>query len=157
MATQTGEMLTSCRFYFEASDITEKLIQEVSGLSNETDATEEVHGVTKGAIQRRQLTPTVQKFSPLTIKVVATTDRDLYQWFENVVGPTNSGGSNQWATNRKEASISAYDQAGIMQARWEITRAIITKYEGPSFKASDTTMATETMTLSHEGIKRVPV
>lgn len=156
MAVQ-GEMLTSCRFYFEATEINEKLIQEVSGLSNETDATEEVHGVTKGAIQRRQLTPTVQKFTPITIKVVATTDRDLYVWFEKVVGTTNSGGANEWANNRREASITAYDQAGTMQARWEIVRAIITKYEGPSFKASDTTMATETLTMSHEGIKRVPI
>ena len=151
-----SEMLTSCRFYFEADGITEKMVQEVSGLANETTPTEDVMGSTKQAKQYRQVTPTVNKFSPITIKVIATTDTDLYKWYENVVGPTNLGGRNEWANNRKDASISAYDQAGIMQARWEIEMAIITKYEGPSFKASDTAMATETMTLSHEGIKRVP-
>lgn len=148
-----GEMLTSCRFYFEADGITEKLIQEVSGLSNETTPTEDVMGVTKGARQQRQVTPTVNKFSAITVKVVATTDTDLYKWFENVC--KNDGGSNQWSGQRKSASISAYDQAGTRQARWEIVDAIITKYEGPSFKASDTAMATETMNLAHQGIKRI--
>jgi hypothetical protein len=84
--------------------------------------------------------------------VVATSDTDLYKWYENVC--KNDGGQNQWSSNRKLASISAYDQGGSMRARWEITNAIITKYEGPSFKASDTAMATETMTLAHEGVKR---
>lgn len=153
---EPSEMLTSCRFYFEAGDITEKMIQEVSGLANETTPTEDVMGSTKKAVQFRQVTPTVNKFSPITIKVIATTDLDLYKWYEKVVGPTNLGGKNDWASNRKDASISAYDQAGDMKARWEIKLAIITKYEGPSFKASDTTMATETMTLSHQGILRVP-
>jgi phage tail-like protein len=151
------EGLTSCRFYFEAQGVEEKMIQEVSGLSNETTATEDVLGCTKGAVQYRQVTPTVNKFTPITLKVIATVDRDLYQWYEDVVGPTNLGGQNQWAQSRKLASISAYAQDGkTMVARWEITNAIITKYEGPSFKASDTAMATESLTLAHEGIKRVP-
>lgn len=147
------ELLTSCRFYFEADAITEKMIQEVSGLSNETTATEDVMGVTKGARQLRQVTPTVNKFGTVNIKVVATTDTDLYKWYDNVC--KNDGGANQWSSLRKQASISAYDQAGTMQARWEIVDAIITKYEGPSFKASDTAMATESMTLAHQGIRRV--
>jgi len=149
----TPELLTSCRFYFEADGITEKLVQEVSGLSNETTPTEDVLGSGKGARQLRQVTPTVNKFGPISVKVVATRDVDLYKWYQNVC--TNEGGANQWATLRKQASISAYDQAGSMQARWEIKDAIITKYEGPSFKASDTAMATEGMTLSHQGVKRV--
>lgn len=151
----SAEMLTSCRFYFEADGITEKMVQEVSGLSNETTPTEDVLGVSKNAIQYRQTTPTVLKFGTITIKVVATIDKDLYQWFENVIGPTNLGGQNEWSNNRKSASITAYDQHSEPRARWEIVRAIITKYEGPSFKASDTAMATETMTLAHEGIKRI--
>ncbi len=147
-----NELLTSCRFYFEADSITEKMVQEVSGLSNETTATEDVMGSTKGAKQIRQVTPTVNKFGTITVKVVATRDTDLYKWYEAVC--KNDGGQNQWSSSRKQASISAYDQSGSMQARWEIVDAIITKYEGPSFKASDTAMATETMTLAHQGIKR---
>lgn len=152
------EMLTSCRFYFEAQPATEKMVQEVSGLSNETTPTEDVMGCTKGARQYRQVTPTVNKFGTITIKVVATADTDLYQWYEEVVGTTNLGGQNQWAQlgkGRREASITAYDQNGTMQARWDIVNAILTKYEGPSFKASDTAMATETLTLAHEGIRRI--
>ncbi len=148
-----AELLTSCRFYFEADGITEKMVQEVSGLSVETTATADVYGSTKKAVALRQVTPTVTKFNNVTIKVVATTDLDLYRWYEACC--KNDGGGNQWDANRKAASISAYSQAGDMQARWEIRDAIATKYEGPSFKASDTAMATETITLTHQGIKRV--
>lgn len=147
------ELLTSCRFYFEASGIQEKQIQEVSGLSVETTATADVYGSTKGAKSLRQVTPTVSKFTTVTIKVIATTDLDLYKWYEACC--KNDGGANQWESNRKEASVSAYDQSGQMKARWEIIDAIATKYEGPSFKAADTGMATETITLTHQGIKRM--
>lgn len=148
-----GELLTSCRFYFEADGIAEKMVQEVSGLSVETTATADVYGVSKNAKVTRQVTPTVSKFNNITVKVVATTDLDLYKWYEACC--KNDGGATQWNSNRKAASISAYDQNSSMQARWEIKDAIATKYEGPSFKASDTAMATETITLTHEGIKRV--
>lgn len=85
-----SEMLTSCRFYFNADGIEEKMVQQVSVLSNETTATEDVLGCTKGAKQYRQVTPTVNKFGTITNKVVATSDTDIYKWYENVC--KNDGG-----------------------------------------------------------------
>lgn len=150
-----AELLTACRFYFEADGLAEKQILEVSGLSVESPVAGDggVHGSTKGAVRMRQATPTTEKFTNVTVKLVATTDKDLYIWYKDC--NTNDGGASAWQANRKAASVSAYDQAGGMQARWEIKNAYPCKYEGPSFTAQDSNMANETMEIVHEGIERV--
>lgn len=149
------ELLVGCRFYFEADALTEKMIMEVSGLSSENPAAggDKVLGSTKDAKNLRQAAPTRVKFSPVTVKVVATTNKDLYQWYEKC--NKNDGGKSDWTGNRKAASISVYDQSGSMQARWEIVNSYPTKYEGPKLEAGSNDVATETLTLVHEGIKRV--
>ena len=149
-----AELLTACRFYFEADGIQEKQILEVSGLSVESPVAGDggVQGSGKGGQRLRQATPTVEKFTNVTIKLIATTDKDLYTWYKNC--NTNDAGSSQWSSNRKAASVSAFDQGGTRQARWEIKNAYPSKYQGPSFTAGDSNMANETLELVHEGIER---
>lgn len=150
-----AELLTACRFYFEADQIAEKQILEISGLSVESPVAGDggVHGSSKGGARIRQATPTNEKFSNVTVKLVATTDVDLYNWYKEC--NTNDAGSSSWESNRKASSVSAYDQSGTMQARWEIKNSYPCKYEGPSFSAGDTNMANETLEIVHEGIERV--
>jgi phage tail-like protein len=152
---QQDEVLVSCRFYFEADGITDKQILEVSGLSSETPAAggDKVLGSSKNAINLRQATPTRTKFTPVVVKLVATTNKDLYRWYEDC--NRNEGGRSDWSSSRKAASVSVYDQAGEMKARWELLNAYPTKYEGPKLEAGANDVANETLTLVHEGIKRV--
>jgi phage tail-like protein len=157
MAKLGEEVLVNCRFYFEASPgISEKMVLEVSGLSAESPAAggDKVLGSGKSAINLRQAAPTRVKFQPVTIKMVATTDLDLYKWYSDC--NKNAGGANQWSNNnRKEASIVIYDQGGDEKARWNILYAYPTKYEGPKLEAGGSDVANETLTLVHEGIERV--
>lgn len=154
-AKDEDELLVSCRFYFEADGLTDKQILEVSGLSSETPAAggDKVLGSTKGAINMRQAAPTRTKFGQVTVKVVATTNKDLYTWYEDC--NKNSGGASNWSSNRKAASVSVYDQAGGMKARWEMQNSYPVKYEGPKLEASSNDVANETITLVHEGLLRV--
>ncbi|MBD1867183.1 phage tail protein [Leptolyngbya sp. FACHB-671] len=148
------EILVSCRFYFEADGITDKQILEVSGLTSETPAAggDKVLGSGKQAVNLRQAAPTRTKFSPVTVKVVATTNKDLYGWYDSC--NKNSGGRSDWSANRKGASITVYDQAGDEKARWNLVNAYPTKYEGPKLEAGANDVANETITLVHEGIVR---
>lgn len=148
-----GEFLTACKFYFEAGDITEKVIKEISGLGVESTPAQEVHGSGKKGMVTRQPTPTVAKFTNVTIKVIATSDKDLYDWYEKC--NKNMGESSQWTSSRKDGSVSAYNQAGEIQARWEIQKCYPCKYTGPTLTASSGDMANETIELVHEGIKRI--
>lgn len=155
MAERQDEILVSCRFYFEADGLTDKQILEVSGLSSETPAAggDKVLGSSKNAINMRQAAPTRAKFTPVVVKIVATTNKDLYKWYEDC--NRNEGGKSEWTGNRKAASVSVYDQGGEMKARWELLNAYPTKYEGPKLEAGSSDVANETITLVHEGIKRV--
>jgi phage tail-like protein len=155
MAAGNDELLVSCRFYFEADGLTDKQILEVSGLSAENPAAggDKVLGSGKQAVNVRQAAPTRVKFTPVTVKVVATTNKDLYKWYEDC--NKNSGGKSDWSSNRKAASVTVYDQAGEMKARWELQNAYPTKYEGPKLEAGSNDVANETITLVHEGIMRV--
>lgn len=154
-AAQEDEVLVNCRFYFEADGLTDKQILEVSGLSSETPAAggDKVLGSGKEAKNMRQAAPTRAKFTPVSVKLVATTNKDLYMWYENC--NKNAGGQSQWSSNRKAASVSVYDQSGSMKARWEMVNAYPTKYEGPKLEAGSNDVANETLTLVHEGLKRV--
>ena len=156
MATmQQDEILVSCRFYFEADGITDKQILEVSGITSETPAAggDKVLGSGKNALNLRQAAPTRTKFTPVVVKVVATTNKDLYKWYEDC--NKNEGGRSDWNSNRKAASVSVYDQAGDMKARWELINAYPSKYEGPKLEAGANDVANETLTLVHEGVRRV--
>ncbi len=148
-----AEFLTGCKFYFEADGITEKVIKEVSGLSVESTPAQDVHGSSKGGKSTRQATPTVAKFTNVSIKVIATSDKDLYDWYEKC--NKNMGDASQWKSTRKSGSITAYDQSNAPQARWEMLNCYPCKYAGPTFTASGGDMANETIELVHEGIKRV--
>ncbi|MDJ0535187.1 MAG: phage tail protein [Xenococcaceae cyanobacterium MO_207.B15] len=152
---QQDELLVNCRFYFEADDITDKLILEVSGLSSETPAAggDKVLGSGKQAVNLRQAAPTQVKFSPVTVKIVATNNKDLYQWYEDC--NRNDGGQSKWSEQRKTASIVVYDQNATEQARWNLDFCYPTKYEGPKLEAGSNDVANETITLVHQGIKRV--
>lgn len=151
-----SELLTSCKFFFEASGrVQEKLILEISGLSVECPPAggNQVFGSGTGGVKLRQATPTTQKFSDIVIKVVATDDIELYDWYREC--NLNEVGSSQWAGERQLASIYAYDQDGNIKAQWDINNAYPCRYEGPEFQSGDEQMANESVTLVHEGVERV--
>lgn len=152
---QNEELLVNCRFYYEADGLTDKMVLELDGLSSETPAAggDKVMGSSKNAINRRQAAPTQVKFAPVTVKVVATNNKDLYQWYEDC--NKNDGGASAWEANRKASSITVYDQGGTMKARWDLRNSYPTKYSGPKLEANNNDVANETITLVHEGILRV--
>lgn len=148
-----SEYLTSCKFYFEADGISDKFIKEISGLGVENTPAQEIHGSGKGAKIKRQATPTVVKFTNITLKVIATVDTDLYDWYQEC--NEDMGDARKWSSKRKTGSVVAYDQAGKEVARWDIVNCYPVKYTGPTLTASGGDMANETIELVHEGVKRV--
>ena len=154
MAEATDEILVGCRFYLEADGLTDKMILEVSGLSSENPAAggDKVLGSTKQAVNLRQAAPTRVKFQQVTVKYVATTNKDFWKWYEDC--NKVAGGQSQWSSNRKGMSVTVYDQAGTPKARWNMVNCYPTKYEGPKLEAGGGDVASETITVVHEGIIR---
>jgi phage tail-like protein len=155
------EGLLKCRFYFEADEIERKYIKKISGLKVSNDpaggggAGSKIIGVTKNALVVRQATPTITKFDPITVEVITTESSDLYDWYSRC--NSNDGAFNAWQGFRMNGSVTVYDQSGWPKARWEIKKTYPIQYQVSEFDVGSTEMLTETITLVHEGIIRVPV
>ena len=69
----------------------------------------------------------------------------LYGWYYDVT---------QGKVKRKSGTIYLLDDEGVPITWWDFTDAFPTKWEGPSLSAKNNAIATEKMTLVHEGLKR---
>jgi phage tail-like protein len=149
-----GELLTSTRFYFEADGLDALQMYSFEGLNAEVDIKgDQTVGSGKGAIGLRQATPAGrEKYGKVTVKLYATNQKELWTWVRETI--TNAGTSD-WASNRKASSITVYDQAGTMQARWECKNTTPTKYQVGSLKADGQDLLLEELTFMHEGVERV--
>jgi|GEM_PF-212781 phage tail-like protein len=156
MAEQT-EFLTQSSFWFECPSLDSKrAIAEISGLSIEVSAAAGLETVSVGPKGQsvRQGKPTgPAKFQNIKVKVVATTQTDLYKWFIDV-NPPNQGQASKWNMKGVNATVKSYAADNSEAAIWEITACYPTKYGGPSFKAGDGGLAFEEFELVHNGISR---
>ena len=140
---QTGERvdpLTTRKFYVEISNIAEAGFSEASGLDAQVEVMEYQEG---GCNTFTHKLPGRITFSNVTLKRGMTESLELWKWFEDVINGK---------IERKNVGISLYDEAQSAQRRWTLQRAYPVKWVGPAFKASDNTIAIETLELAHEGL-----
>ena len=150
-----NELLTVARFVFAADNrVQDRAILEITGLSVECPPADNnaVLGSALGGQSMRQATPTRQKFQVLSLKLVATNNTELFDWYTLC---NNESGSQSWQQERQGASVRAFDQEGNEQAEWSILNAYPCKYSGPEFKAGDEAMANETIDIVYEDFQRI--
>jgi phage tail-like protein len=149
-----AELLTGARYYFNADGLEELQIYAFEGLNAEVDIKgDQTVGSGRGAIGTRQATPAGrEKYGKVTVKLYATDLPELWNWVRLTI--TNAGTSD-WAANRKLASITVYDQAGTIRARWDMKNTVPTKYEVGNLKADGTDLLLETLVFMHEGVERM--
>jgi phage tail-like protein len=133
---------TSFRFRLEIAGITVALVSEVTGLALET----EVEAYEEGGVNDYvyQL-PKKTKYQPLTFKRGITDAGDLWKWYQDVRSGT---------FERKDGAVILMDVTGEDKWRWNFSRAYPIKWTGPDFKAESSTIAFESVTLAHHGIKK---
>lgn len=149
------ELLTVARFAFAADNrVQERAILEITGLSVECPPANNnsVLGSFVGGQSKRQATPTRNKFNVLSLKLVATQDTELFEWY---TACNNETATQDWAAERQGASVTAYSQDGTPVAEWSIINAYPCKYSGPEFAAGDETMANEGIDIVYEDFARI--
>jgi phage tail-like protein len=87
--------------------------------------------------------PTRVKPSNLVLKRGITTDSTLWDWFYSFV---------QGFGKRRDGTIAVHDAQQNELRVWGFRRGIPTKYSGPQFNAGQSTVAIETLEISHEGL-----
>lgn len=129
-------------FLVEIDGIAQAGFQEVGGLDASTDAVDYREGTDAPHVRKL---PALNKYSPITLKRGITKDDELWKWRETVINGK---------AERKNGSIVLLDEAGAEQIRWNFSNGWPTKWTGPSFNATGTGVAVETLEITHEEIQR---
>lgn len=112
---------------------------EVSGMRIET----EVYSIKEGGMNSFEYRlPKSTKFSDITLKR-GITDWDLYNWYLDVIYGN---------IKRKNGSIILRDTGEDEKMTWYFFEAYPIKWEGSTFSASGSSIATETLVLTHHGM-----
>ncbi len=130
-------------FLIEIEGIITGGFSEVTGLDIETEVESIREG---GANDIEYKLPKGTKYSNITLKR-GITDFDLiWRWYDDVI----SG-----KIKRKDGLIFLCNQTGSPLVTWGFVDAYPIKLDGPSLNATTNTIATETLTLAHHGLKRI--
>jgi phage tail-like protein len=153
------EILTANRFYVglkldNSNEKVDGIFLECQGLKRTQDAIEicEVTPnkwgkATQGAVVRTKIPGNV-KSGNVTLKRGMTCSKTLWNWFQSVQ-------DGNWSTQRREADLSIYDQAGKIQARFNLGMAWPSSYKIADLNARGTTIEIEELEIAYETFERV--
>lgn len=128
------------QFMVEIGGIDNARFQEVSGIDVSVDVIEYREG---GDPTRSRKLPGLAKFANITLKRGYTSDRRLYDWFEDVM-------TGRTEKIRKDISVVQLDMAGQETLRWTLYNAFPVKYTAPAFNAKGNDLAIESLELAYE-------
>jgi len=122
------------------------LFREVSGLSSETEVTEETAVDQHGRPVVRKV-PGANKWGNITLKRGIDSNTDLWKWRQQVI----DGGPNAAQT---DGTIELLDAEGRPVATYHFLQGWPIKYQGPNLNAASNEVAMEEIEISHEGLTR---
>ncbi|MGB6300579.1 MAG: phage tail protein [Rivularia sp. (in: cyanobacteria)] len=147
---ENKKFLQAFSFTIEMDGLEEKIVKEVTGFGADSPPTEQVQGCGKRGQIARQSCPTPKQATKLTIKIVASNEKDFSDWYQQC----NSAFGDAKNIEKKDGSIIAYGAGQEEIARWELKECYPTKYSGMTLNASAKDMLTETFELDVIDIER---
>ena len=141
MAGNRNDPYRGFNFIVEIDGIAVAGFQECSGLDTAQDPVEYREG--NEGLTVRKLT-TLVKYSNITLKKGITDDTSLWDWRKNIMAGND---------DRKNGSIILLDTTGTERRRWNFREGWPTKWTGPTFNATGSEVAVETLEIAHEGIE----
>jgi len=132
------------QFLVEIDGITNAAFQEVGGIDATTDVIEYREG---GNILGTRKFPGQTKHSNLTLKRGYTSDKQLFDWFSDVM-------TGRTEKIRRNISVIQLDMAGQEVLRWNIFQAFPVKYTAPAFNAKGNDLSIESLEVAYERIER---
>lgn len=134
------EPFLAFNFIVEIDGISVAGFTDVSGLSIETQVERKAFG---GENHREFTFFTQTKYSDITLKHGITGDDYMWNWYQLVINGR---------IRRKNGSICLLDHSGSPKLWWDFLEACPVKWEGPAFSATSSSVAAETLVLTHNGI-----
>jgi phage tail-like protein len=140
MAAPRNDPYGAFNFVVEIEGIAAAGFSECSGLTSETAVIEYREG---NEVARVRKLAGLTKFAPIILKRGITKDRDLWNWYKNVINGN---------TDRRNGSIVLLGNDRSAVARWNFINGWPAKWEGPHLKAKGNEVAIETLEIEHEGL-----
>ncbi|MEU5550253.1 MULTISPECIES: phage tail protein [unclassified Micromonospora] len=142
---ETGDTFVTHRFQVELGKARVESVQEVSGLTVELDAIEVTQVTPTGEYIIRKI-PGARKGGEVTITRGLDKSSAFTEWIKDTY---EKGAIN---TARQNISVIVVDAENSEQRRWDLSNAWVSRWEGPSLRAGDTSPATEKITIVFEEI-----
>jgi phage tail-like protein len=139
--SQRTDPYSNYNFIVEIDGIAAAAFEECSGLAASVDVIEYREGGDKQSVARKL--PGRARFTNITLKRGITTNRDLWQWFKDILNGV---------VDRRNVAVVLLDSQQQPVVRWNLTNAWPAKWEGPLLKGKGTDVAIETLELAHEGL-----
>ncbi len=131
-------------FGLDIDGIEIKEIQEIGGLKLEVDAIEMKHNTSDGKYINKKL-PGRMKSGEITLTRGVTADLKWHDWIKLVM-------QGEMLPARKNGTINIYDYLGTPVQSFKFVNGWAKSIEYGTLKAGDTSVLTEKLTISHEGL-----
>ena len=131
-------------FGLDIDGIEIKEIQEIGGLKLEVDAIEMKHNTSDGKYINKKL-PGRPKAGEITLTRGVTADLKWHDWIKLVM-------QGEMLPARKNGTINIYDYLGTPVQSFKFVNGWAKSIEYGTLKAGDTSVLTEKLTISHEGL-----
>lgn len=132
-------------FKIEIDGIALSWFESMSGLEAEVGVVEQHEG---GSIVVADQTPGKVKFTPVTLMVGATSNRELWDWFKLVVDAgANSGGTPD--TVKKNLAVIQLERDGTEKKRWDLFQAFPSKFKAGEWDGKAEENVIQEITLTY--------
>jgi len=133
-------------FSLEIQGLEHGTFREADGIESSNDVIE-TREMGLGGKQYVTKLPGNLKWGDITLKRGVTDSMELYKWRQAVI-------DGNMAEARKSGSIILYNAMNEAIGRYDFVRAWPSKYKGPGVNATNNAIASEEITLAHEGLTR---
>jgi phage tail-like protein len=140
------DLMTTFKFALQVDQVDLGYFRKCAGIESETETIEYKEATKDGQMIIRKV-PGAMKWGDITLERRIDSSLALWQWRKQIIDGDVDGA-------RRNGSIVAYDSKGNEVARWNFEAGWVSKWKGADFDAGANDVATESVTITHEGIVR---
>src|SRR3954452_19866266 len=138
--------MTTFSFILEVDNVEMASFRKCTGVESETETIEYKEATKEGKMIIRKV-PGAMKWSDITLERRIDASKALWEWRRKVE-------EGDVDTARRHGSIVIKDSKKKEPARWNFERGWVSKCTGAELDAGSNEVATEKVTITHEGLHR---
>jgi phage tail-like protein len=140
------DLMTTFKFALEVGGLHLGTFKSADGVGSQTEIIEYKEMTQEGKLIFRKV-PGVTKWKEITLARRLDSARDLWEWRKKVEDGDIDGA-------RRDGSIVVKDSQNNEVARWNFTAGWPSEWNGAELDAGGSDVATESVTITHEGLVR---